>query len=326
MTVALWSDSRPPTSRGWSPGRTAGNDDAVKVTDAQGQSLVHEADDFTDWVVVDTSEDAVVKATSSGDVALAVYTLGDDRPEGVTEAGLTFRQEMPGERLLAGTVGEPGQGDLTLEATATGPGTQLYYACTGVEDDDLVVHHRVVGEPGQVVGGISCDSPLPVDGTAGSASGWSTRSGEEVTTRIWVTRGDDGPVVDDPDLRLAAALYALDEDPLTLEGTLRPVREVAGHTWGLLDSSPARTRDGSLLGQAPTGRGVVLMVGAAEATGGGATVEQGIDGFAYPTEFSGGSGGEFVEIVAPRTRMSLEVVEGDADDTVLAIGYYVRTD
>lgn len=304
---------------------TSGDDDAVRVSETGGgPGVVRDGGDFEDWVLVDAGVPVDVRVTvAEGRPALAVYDLGEERPEGVTGAGITFRQEIAGGELLAARVTDPGEADVTLDATAAGPGTLTVALCTGL-DEGLTVHEETVGAGGSVDSSTSCGEPFPYDGLAGGSTAFTTQPGEDVTTRFWVTRGPDGPVVDDPDVRLALAVYSLDHDPL--DGVPTEV-ERRGHTWRLVEGSAVTgdgTRTTSL--EVPASAGVSLVRGEATNRTGPGTVRSAFGDETTVHEFSRGGGPTITELVGPGETATITTTEGDPADYEVALQRYERVD
>lgn len=305
---------------------TSGPDDAVTITERGAPSGgPRESGDFDDWVLIDAGEPLDVVATvAEGEPALAVYTLGETRPDGVTGAGTTYRRSIAEGELLDAVIGEPGVAEVTLDVTATTAGVRLYDSCGGLEGTGLWLHFRSLGDPGDSGGGVDCSS-LPVDGTTGSTSSWTSTPGETISTRFWVTRGPDGPLVDDPDFRLAVAYYALDRDPFAPLEEFPRLREHDGHTWELLDTD-VRPRGEALDATAPEGVGPVYAV-IAVASGAVRTdfefrFGEQATGSSIPEDNTSGSDA----IVAGGTPVTAEVARGDRDGARMAVGYYVRAD
>lgn len=305
---------------------TSGDDDVVRLSASRDSGdTVRSASDFTDWIVVDAGQPLDVTArTSDGQPALAVYELTDERPAGVTGAGLTFRQEIADGTLLAARIGEAGEADLTVDATATGPGTLVVALCTGTSDEDLTVHTETVGAGGDTTSGASCGEPFPLDGLASSSSAFASRPGEDVTTRFWLTRGLDGPVVDDTAVRLAVAVYSLDHDPLAGVPTLL---ESEGHTWRLAPGSQV-DGDGSrtVSIEVPAGDDTALVWADVTTRGRSSSIRSEFGEETTVHEFPKGGGTTITELVNPGEPATVTVTEGDPADLDITMQRYVRAD
>ncbi len=309
---------------------TADGSDAVTVTDDDDPAVVHDAPDFTDWVLVEAGRKATVSVSqvdgeSEGKVVLAYYTLGDQRPSGVSGEGLTYRSQTAEGVLLAAEVGISGQGEMELAATASTRATRLHFSCTGLDDDNLVMHEE--SSTGTSSGDVDCSGPLPVDGVTGEASAFTTSPGDDVTTRFYVTRGEDGPIVDDPRLSFAAAIYALDA-PVTSALRFAPTIEHGGHRWTLAGSE--ESTDGALSLAAPDDNGAVVVTALAKAEGAGeAEVALDLGGSRRNIYVTRDATPIVTELVGPGAQVStaLEGSTGDGDFTVAtALGFYTRAD
>lgn len=305
---------------------TSGDDDAVRVRAFQGDDgMVRDGSDFADWIVVGAGEPVDVAATvAEGQPALAAYDLGDERPAGVSGAGITFRQDIAGGELLAAQVGDPGEADLTLGATAAGPGTLVVALCTGLDDEDITVHAETVGAGGETSSGTSCGEPFPVDGLASSTSAFTTRPGEDVTTRFWLTQGPDGPVVEGPAVRLALAIYSLDHDPIDGVPT---ETEYGGHAWRLVEGS-AVDGDGArtVALEVPASAEVSLVRANVTTKGAFGTVRSDFGGETTTHEFGRGGGPTLTELVGPGESATVTTTEGDPADYDIALHRYERAD
>ena len=243
---------------------TAGDDDRVTVTGPglPGPVAFDDAD-FTNWVLVPAGSDSRVRAVAAtGEDGLAVYTLGVERPAGLTSRGVTFRADVAGLDLLGAAVGEPGEAEVSYEATATSRGIALKYFCSSSDPNAYL--HIDTGEEGGLLSGGGCGDLVPVDPASSGGSTFPTEPGEDVSTRFYVTDGRDGPLVEDPSMRIGIGTYAVDEEVPQVAGRngfFPYLREEAGHTWQRISlSSSAGLGDGRSDEFAPGGRGAVLAV------------------------------------------------------------------
>jgi hypothetical protein len=107
--------------------------DRVEVSVGDGSApQAHDGTDFADWTYVAPGDGLDVTArVGDGSVALAVYTLGSGRPEGVTDGGVTFRSARAGAALLGATIGEPGQDEIVVAPTERADRVFYAYYCAG---------------------------------------------------------------------------------------------------------------------------------------------------------------------------------------------------
>ena len=112
---------------------TDGDDQQVTVrSDDTNDGLAYDVPDFGDVVVVSAGEPVDVRVTSeTSDVGLAVYTLTDAAPPGVSDGAVTFRRSVADRTLVDAVIGEPGQAEVTLRTVV--PDGTLGYAelCVG---------------------------------------------------------------------------------------------------------------------------------------------------------------------------------------------------
>ena len=297
---------------------TSGDDDAVRVSSPVLGAPVRFTDaDFTNWTVVPEGYDATVRAVAEeGEPGLAVYSLADDqRPSGITKDGVTFRDEVPGGRLIDAQIGEPGQSEVSVSGVSTGQGVTYAYYCTGGPKDAYLHVSGVVGSGG-------CDDTLPTDAAAAGGVSFALEAGEAFDNRLYVTAGEKGPRVDDPDLRIGLGVYALDR----YEGTndyLPRTREIVGHVWERVEVQRGETGSDSLGATAPRGRGAVLAVAAMGSRAGSVSVDFGDSPTGYFSQY-GGSTQEVVD--AGETVTMASDRGGRADPSTFRVGFYVRAD
>ncbi len=260
VRVAL-SASSEPRLVSWA---TAGDEQGVTVeAPTLSGPTAYDVPDFGDFTYVPAGSRATVEVRADqGEpvLTLAVYTLSDDRPAGTTKDGVTFRRDVAEGTLLGAAVGDPGQEELSVPATATGPGVSYRYFCSGGPADAYLHIAYLRDERQELVDGAGCDDDTPVDAAAMGGTGRATRPGNDVGVRFYVTEGPDGPPLSSPGLRLGIGVYGLDHDPVGPEGFLPATLEHGGHVWRRVDV--LRSTDGSreVTGTAPADEGVVLAV------------------------------------------------------------------
>ena len=302
---------------------TVGDDDTVEVT-RYGSTTTYEAADFTDFVLVGPGDATSVRVVGVGAVGLAVYELTDDRPDGVTRDGLTYRQEVAGQQLVAAAFGEPGEAEVSLDAAAVSRGVSFRVDCAGAPADSSL--HLDLGEEGGFVTG-QCDETLPFDpGSAGSTA-IRTRPGEDVSVRAWVSAGldGDGPMLVSDDVVIAVSVYDDAPSGRVVAGSDVPeVVESGGHPWVFDSLAVSRPGQRSISAAGRDGQ-QVLAIGYARA-GDRSTValEHSETGETVRGEGTNLAGGEIGILSGPREQASARVVGPVPDGAELAIALYVR--
>lgn len=213
---------------------TAGPDDEVTLHGVDEGPRRVTTDDFGDFVRVPAQRGGTVTVTGEGDVALAVYTLSEAAP-GDTRDGITFRDDVAGQRLLADAIGEPGEADLGFHLSTGGGALPISYLCSG-GPRDAWLHISVNG--GGAVSGSGCgDSLFDPAGSGGITTYPDADEARSMHVRMWVTHGQKGDLVEDPDLRIAVGAYAPAPSVTRLAGWPVPAtREYGGHLWRLVDT------------------------------------------------------------------------------------------
>lgn len=129
------------------------------------------AGDFGDFAFVPAGEPihGVLRqqgVADPGPVALAVYDLGRAAP-GVTDHGITYRQEAEGRHLLGASIAAPGDATNALVVDTAGVRSIQVDAFCGVLAQDRYLELRVSGRR---IGRVGCDSiPAPYDAAGSSA-------------------------------------------------------------------------------------------------------------------------------------------------------------
>lgn len=210
---------------------TSGPDDEVVVRSPETpEPVTYDAADFSTYVYVPAGSDAVVDVRASeGQPGLAVYTLGDARPEGYTGAGVTFRQTTASDELLGAVIGDPGRTDVSVPAVATTSRVGFAIFCSGAPDGTWV-NLDVGGEPSFSLG--SCSGAPGADGASSYDSSYEVVPGDDLTARAYATAGQDGPVIEDPDVVIGVGVYAVDDGPVESR-----LIEDGGHTWSFVDQA-----------------------------------------------------------------------------------------
>jgi hypothetical protein len=296
----------------------------VEVSLGGNTAQVHDGADFTDWSYVAPGDAIDVAATvPDGGVALAVYTVGDARPDGVTADGVTFRRTRAGAPLLGATIGAAGQAEVVVVPTARA--AEVFYAfyCAGGPADAWV---HLAGEAGEVLRG-SCDDTVPLDPAARGGSSAPVLPGEDLTTRLYVTAGQDGPRVAADGLRIGLGLYAEPEERRPGRGIALPEAvEHDGHAWRLVATDVPDVTDDAAVARVPQldGRLLVLAQGSGSDGTRVTTAVDGVRGDSLSTV-----GGTFtVDLPAGARRVSMLVRGGDplSPRAAFGFGFYVRAD
>lgn len=302
---------------------TAGADQRVVLRDRELGPLPYEVPDFGDFVLVPAgAAETVLLFADDAQVDAAVYRLTDDAPAGVTRDGITFRQEVAGATLVDAVIGDQGAAEVELEVTT--PAGKVGYAplCTGAPERSWL--EIGLGDEGGF--GISCSGDDAFD--PGASSFQTVGTPGPGTVRLRLTRGGvDGPLVDDPEVRLGLGLYALPPGSDRVAGQRPPVVvEEGGHSWRLRTLSSSRAGDRELVARADdtsapllarllldgkTGRAVPSVNGA----------ERSSFESAVGTSSSGGIG-----LVAPGSVVRVDLRGTVGDDAQIAIAFYERAD
>ena len=240
--------------------------------DGNGPYLITStAADFSDFQYIAPNESVDLKVTSDdGQVAVAVYDL-DAWPEAVAKDGYFYRNDVAGSRLLASSIGDPGQSAVTVQFTMPETALRTSEFCDGVSDDYLV-WVEVAGGP---VSGVPCAQSTPFDpGATGTSQDtwWESEGdriepGEVVTARVWVDKGqravpDDTTPDDVPGVRLGLGIYAEPEPAATVGGwDLPPRYEHDGRLYEHVYSATTEPGSGEISVEATADDGPVLVLG-----------------------------------------------------------------
>ncbi len=285
-SISLKASSRPRLFSWTTDGATT-----VRVTLPNGDVLRSTTQGFDDSAVVAPGEEGrLAVRVSSGHVGLASYSLTATSPAGYTHAGLTYRDEVSGARLLTARIGEPGQIDLHASFVAPRGWLGVGVMCSELPKGAALNvsfngHARASGE--------SCDSDGTFDPGAHLGVAFPVRHpGAPVRVRAWVSTGMDDPTPlateSTADLRIGVGVYGpLPQQPLA-GNTVPEVVERDGHTWRL---ATWRTSTGSPLRLPASSQDRVAAM--AWHTHGHTRVTFGAGASATPEggSFSGGGGG-----------------------------------
>lgn len=280
---------------------------------------VGDGSDFTDWTYVAPGDGLRVTARAAGQVAVAVYQLGDQRPDGVAGGGVLYRDERAGGALLGAAIGDPGDAEVEVpvsdRATERG-GVFFSYSCAGGPADAWI---HVATDDGELILGEGCDDEVPTDPAALGGSSSDVRPGDDLSARLYVTRGEEGPIVEDDDLRIGLGLYA--EGPLA---ELPELVEHDGHLWRL-ERTAEPVVDGpsvdAAAGPASDRRLALVQVSGMR----DAVVGVSVDG-RLGQGLSSASGTFTVDVPPGARTVSVERQSGTFDAGRAVFGFYVRAD
>ncbi len=211
---------------------TEGENDTVTVSDGvSNERLVYQSSDFSDFVLIPEGGSGRIEVTSADGsrVGLASYSIDlDSPPPGVSKDGVTFRDEVAGKRLLAAEIGDLGVTELTLETTSRGPQTGTAVFCAGAPRGAFL--HVDRGDA-QYIGDEACTGRAPVDVDPGVTT--PTRAGQAWKVRIYLTDGEDGPVIDAAGARIGVAAYDVPQSagPAPWDATSTGLIEYGGHVY-----------------------------------------------------------------------------------------------
>jgi len=207
---------------------TEGDNDDVRVNQRGYEPLTIGQADFTDFVLVHPGEpDRVAVTAVEGEVGLAVYELTDAAPEGVTDDGITFREQVENRTLVDAEVGELGDSDISLPVSMPSGGVGFATFCVGGPED---ARFRVGVGKEHVE--LSCDDASTFDPGLNSFELTRSPAGDD-PVRAWVV-DRAGRAIDDPDLRLGVGVYRVTPDQRRVAD--QPVPELIeedGHRWRL---------------------------------------------------------------------------------------------
>lgn len=205
---------------------TAGEDDRVSVQHGE-EVTAYDVPDFSDFVWVDGGERTSISVEGAGRLGLAVYELTDAEPPGVSGSGVTYRELVAGDALLAAAIGEPGEAELRVSTPDAPSEVRYRYFCANGPRGAVV--HVDGGDGGVPVG--SCDEGVPFDpGSRSSSVTIADEPGRRVA-RLWVTDGEDGALLDSDEVVLGVGVY--DSAARTPVGGfgVAPFIEHDGHLW-----------------------------------------------------------------------------------------------
>ncbi|WP_181309868.1 hypothetical protein [Nocardioides campestrisoli] len=213
--------------------------EAWKVAEPEGYVYQPAAADFSQYW--QAPEDLVGTFTfyGPGENALAVYELSDEPPAGVTVEGVTFRDRVAGDRLIAA---DAVRGASTLSMRLTVPTGMLRFGafCAG-RDGQVELELSLDGEV--VSSGGGCGPRAPFDPgahwTASFPEGLETDAGpvapgDVVDVEVRLLDADGEPLDVGDDVALGASFYEMAEAAAEVAGQEVPrLVEHLGVTWEL---------------------------------------------------------------------------------------------
>jgi len=279
-------------------------------------------------------------------LGLAVYSLSDIVPAGVSDGRTTFREEILDDRLVDGWIGEPGESTHTFEVSIPEGGLRVATTCYGVGG-----RFEVWDDMGGVeTGGSWTVAPDRDAGTSGGS--WTSAEAEEslravgkalgdqVTARVWlVDARTREPVTGIEDAVIGAAVYAHNVPQVDVFGVSIPQRiEFDGHVWEY-DGQPDRPYFGGrpgnddVWGFTDAHQRTRLYAGVVQpGSSKSLTWQLTVDGRVVDTvenDFGTGSVSWSTDMVVPReqrARLGIRVTRGVADDTQIALAAYDRVE
>lgn len=305
-----------------------------------GTTLVRPSGDFTDYRYVapgSSSRLVLGQRGADGDdrIALAVFELSDDRPEGLTEHGMTFRERQLDDRLVGAVIGNRGQTQVALDMEVPEEGElRLTEVCAGPDVGLGTGYMAVLRINGEEMLGTSCEERLPLD--AGTDGGTLTQQLED----MGVEPGDRIEAsltledrrerrVDDADVVLGLAGYQELGEGVEAAGWTFPERlEHDGHEWALSTVGESDRGGRSYTSEAREIQGPVVVATGHRAIADGGRVDFSAGGSAMSSyENHSGSGAaswSAQTVLEPQDRhtASLTVRRGWTERTQLAIGFY----
>ncbi len=292
---------------------TSGNDQEVTVRGLTDTTLHPSDADFDNWLYVPPgSADRVSVSVGSGEPAIALYSLGVQRPDGYTRGGVTFRQDVAGGELVAAVVGDPGEARLVLPVKVPGQEMWVQVECAGAPAGAGYDVARD-GEPFLSEG--RCGDRLPVDLSGLQGYGSEVMPGDSFALEVTVT-DSSGALVDAPNLRVALGVYSED----ATEEPFAQVVEALGHTWRLIDVQDSAGA-AQLTASTPSGSGLVYTAFATR--GVDATVALGALGRRRYT-LSRDSGTS--TLLDPGQRLRFQVRGNAKPQGSMVVGFYARSD
>jgi hypothetical protein len=291
-------------------------------------------------------------------VALAVVPGSGGRPapapadvpapktvEGYTKDGVTYPREVRGERLLGASIGDPGQSEVSFEATAPGPVStiQISPVCYGRAAED---HAVSVSINGTFLYGMSCDADRPANPAAEGTSsdgeiaealgGLHLQPGEPMKVRVWLgprtMNAED--VASHPEMVVGAGIYEDTRPESKVGGVNVPeLMEFDSRTWEMASTYEADPGSRRIVVEPEIDRGdPALMVAAVSGLESGARYRLSVDGHLVGgAEAAVGADGPSWQTAGVidevgRHKVEIRVVHGDAKRARLSIIHYQLAD
>lgn len=288
--------------------------------------------DLTDWhLLAPGPEVEVTLSGGDGEAALAAYELTDERPDGLTLDGLTFRDRVGSDRLVNATAVR-GTSTVLLDLVVPDAPLRLAVVCpggagqgSGALSAEIRWARADVPRPAAAMLTTGCTPDSFDPGAAGGVTlppGDDLPVGEDVLVEVRLVDRSGDPVETDDDV-LAAAAYQVGDAAGRLAGQrVPPLVEAHGHLWELDGTTSHRLREEPLRVQVE--RGLVFTYFSGNRDG---RVVTSVDGQDDPTVFDGIASGRGGPLVLPRAGEVEVRVDGPvAPGTRLGVALYQRLD
>lgn len=266
--------------------------------------------------------------------------VAPDQGTGYSKDGVTFRDDVLGERLLGAVIGDPGESRVEVEVVVGEEPLRFSPLCYGVPSE-YMVEYSLAGSP---LGAVSCQQERDRDPGAGGMTfdaspeemldDWNLEPGDSATfvLRLVASRDSDGSTVRHADAVLGGGVYEDTRPTRMVAGVELPeLLEHDGRVWELVDTQIADRGEPALTmprerASADTSNGVTVV--AVSGLAGWATYEIWADGeLVDTTELAVGRDSPHWALVLPEegpapSELQVRVVAGATDRTRLAFARY----
>ncbi|HXH76979.1 hypothetical protein [Nocardioides sp.] len=179
-------------------------------------------------------------ASTDARTGVAIYEATGELAPGLSHGGVVFRERIAGDRLVAATFNAEGKGRTATVSFGQFP--EGWATIAGFcRSDEPGLWFTVEDGTGSTSSGM-CGDHDGLD-ARGSSATIRYEPMSKHTLTAYVTRGRDGPVVEDADVQLGAAAYLAGDSRLVDGIRVDEVVEHAGRTWRLdpqllMDTNP----------------------------------------------------------------------------------------